>query len=133
MKKELFIPTAAVAFLLAFVGSFNLGESGVLALGNFSQSCKDIEIHGSELLASCRKVDGKFNPTSINLNPFIANVDGKLKWQPKNFLESCFFPELFDNHTLKAKCKTRVQDFVYTTINLDNHIANIDGNLRFNK
>lgn len=131
MKKQFSLLKAAVAFVLAFVVSFNLAAGGALALGKFSQTCRNIQVKSSELSASCERANGGYQPTSINLNPFIENVDGALKWQPGNFIETCRGTAIAGGSTLKAECKTRAQDFVSTAINLDDHIANIDGNLRF--
>lgn len=130
MKKGLSLLKATVAFLFALVVSFNLVVNGALALGQFSQTCRNIDVSGSELSASCEKANGGFDNTSINLNPVIENVDGKLEWQPKNFIETCRDTSV-SGSLLKAECKTRNQNFVFTTINLDDHIANIDGNLRY--
>jgi hypothetical protein len=102
-----------------------------LMKGQFSKTCKDIRVSGSKLSASCKKVNGTYNETSIDLNPYIENVDGKLKWQPKNFIVTCKDTAVSDGNKLKAECKTRKQEFVPTAINLDDHIANIDGNLRY--
>lgn len=129
MKKRLSLLKATLAFLFALVVSFNLVVNGALALGQFSKTCRNIDVNGSELSASCEKANGGFDNTSINLNPFIENVDGELEWQPKNFIETCRDTSV-SGSLLRAECKTRNQNFVFTTINLDDHIANIDGNLR---
>ncbi|NMG06876.1 CVNH domain-containing protein [Brasilonema sp. UFV-L1] len=131
MKKGLFLLKAAVAFLFALVVSFNLVTDNAWALGKFSRTCENISISGSKLSASCEKANGGFNQTSINLNPYIENVDGKLTWQPSNFIETCRGTGLSGSNVLKAECKTRNQNFVSTSINLDDHIANIDGKLQF--
>lgn len=131
VKKEFSLLKVVVAFLLAFVVSFNLATDGALALGKFSQTCRDIKVSGSELSASCERANGGYQPTSINLNPYIENVDGVLKWQPKNFIETCKGTGVSGGSKLQAECKNREQNFVSAAINLDDHIANIDGNLRY--
>lgn len=128
MKKGLSLLKATVAFLFALVVSFNLVVNGALALGQFSQTCTNIAVSGSELSATCEKANGGQDNTSINLNPYIENVDGTLEWQPRNFIETCRNTSV-SGSLLKAECKTRNQNFVFTTINLDDHIANIDGEL----
>jgi hypothetical protein len=102
-----------------------------LMKGQFSQTCKDIQVSGSKLSASCKDENGRYNQTSIDLSPYIDNVDGTLKWQPKNFIITCKDTAVSNGNKLKAECKTRKQEFVPTAINLDDHIANINGHLRY--
>ena len=70
-------------------------------------------------------------PTSIDLNPVIENVDGQLEWQPANFIETCDYAQLASPSIMIAECKTRSQELVPTFVDLDEHIANIDGTLMF--
>ncbi|MBD2602942.1 cyanovirin [Scytonema hofmannii FACHB-248] len=120
-----------VACVFAVVIAFDLFTSNAWALGDFSKTCRDASVSGSTLRASCEKANGGFTPTSIDLNPYIGNIDGSLSWNDKNFIETCRGTALKSGSTLTAECKKRNQDFVGTSINLDDHIANIDGNLRY--
>uniref|UniRef100_C0HMD8 Cyanovirin-N homolog n=1 Tax=Didemnum molle TaxID=322843 RepID=CVNH_DIDMO len=100
--------------------------------GDFSKSCYGSSVSGSTLSSTCYKADGYTpNPTSINLNPYIENVDGVLKWQPGNFIETCRNTELAGPSLMAAQCLTRDQRLVPAEINLDDHIANINGVLKF--
>ncbi|MBH8563792.1 CVNH domain-containing protein [Nostoc sp. CENA67] len=120
-----------LAVLFTIVVSFGLTNSA-LALGKFSQTCRNSSIQGSVLTSTCeRAVGGVYNTSSIDLNPVIENVDGGLKWQPSNFIETCRNTKLAGSSELAAECKTRAQQFVSTSINLDDHIANIDGTLKY--
>ena len=102
------------------------------AIGNFSQTCSDVSISGSTLSGSCEKVDGRtMNTTSINLNPNVENIDGSLKWQPSNFIATCRNTKLVNGDKMSAECKTRDQRWVGTSVNLDDHIANINGVLTY--
>nr|1N02_A Chain A, Cyanovirin-N [Nostoc ellipsosporum] len=47
------------------------------------------------------------------------------------FIETCRNTQLAGSSELAAECKTRAQQFVSTKINLDDHIANIDGTLKW--
>lgn len=76
-------------------------------------------------------MNGSYKDTSINLNSSIENVDGSLVWQPDNFIETCRNTTLASSSVMTAECKTRDQRFVSTAINLDEHIANIDGTLKY--
>jgi hypothetical protein len=132
MKKINLIIKIAFTFLLASLVSFNLLVDKAMATGNFSQTCGDIEFNDSILTANCRKMNGSYNLSSIDVNPYIENVDGQLKWQPSNFIATCN-TKIISGPFLEADCKTRDQRFVSTEIDLDEHIANIDGTLKFEK
>ena len=111
------------------IAAFHISRSS--AQGNFSQSCFNSEISGSTLYSTCRRINGSLNNTSINLNSVIENINGSLKWQPKNFIETCRYTDLTKSSIMTAQCKTRSQRYVNTSINLDDHIANIDGVLKY--
>ena len=123
---------AAVAFLFAVAMSMSAFASQAWALGDFSQTCYNSSISGSTLSSTCYKADG-FTPnySSINLNSYIENVNGVLKWQPNNYIETCRGMGLVSNSYMAGDCKTRSQNWVGTEINLDDHIANINGVLTY--
>ncbi|MDJ0737175.1 MAG: CVNH domain-containing protein [Nostocaceae cyanobacterium] len=118
-------------FLFTLVILFGAFSNDALALGDFSQTCYNSQVNGSVLSAICRRINGSYNDTSINLNPGIENVDGQLKWQPSNFIATCRNTGLTGPSVMSAECKTRAQRWVSTSINLDDHIANIDGTLMY--
>ncbi|KAK4240771.1 autolysin [Achaetomium macrosporum] len=56
---------------------------GVSYAGNFSSSSQDIRLdaHGEYMLhASCRRVDGSYQSSSISLNQIIENDQGSFRW-----------------------------------------------------
>ncbi|GGA24358.1 hypothetical protein CYANOKiyG1_39950 [Okeania sp. KiyG1] len=122
---------AVVAFIFTVAMSFGMFANQAWALGDFSQSCYDSGISGSTLFSTCRTISGYLNPTQINLNPYIENVDGSLMWQPGNFIQTCRYTQLSGPSFLVGECKTRDQVWVPAGINLDEHIANIDGTLKY--
>jgi hypothetical protein len=111
--------------------AFNLFADSAWALGKFSLTCRNTRISISTLSASCATANGEYKDTSINLNPYIGNTDGSLKWTDTNFIETCRATSLISPSILAAQCKTRDQIWTSTRINLDDHIANIDGTLKF--
>ncbi|WP_413199084.1 CVNH domain-containing protein [Nostoc piscinale] len=120
-----------IAVLFTFVVSF-MTTNSALALGQFSLTCRDTSIRGSVLTSTCERASGGvYTTSSINLNPEVENVNGSLKWQPGNFIETCRSTQVVGSRLLSAQCKTRAQQWVSTTINLDDHIANIDGTLKY--
>ncbi len=129
--KNGFLKTA-VAFIFTVSMSCGIFANQAWALGDFSRSCYNSEISGSILSSTCKKADGYTrNQTQINLNEYIENVDGSLVWQPANFIETCRYTELSGPSVLVGECKTRAQRWVPVKINLDDHIANINGTLKY--
>jgi hypothetical protein len=57
----------------------NLRFTDLYTKSSFQHSCKKVDISGATLKAVCRKVDGTYKRTAINL-PGIENIDGKLKY-----------------------------------------------------
>lgn len=132
MNKIVSFVKATVAFGCACIVSFGLFAHNALALGQFSQSCADTSISGSVLTATCYRADGStLKTSSIDLNSYIENVDGFLVWQPSNFIASCDSTIVAGSNTLAAQCKSRDQALQYTEVDLNEHIANIDGTLTY--
>lgn len=132
MNKFVTSVKAAVASFFVVAVSFMLFAGSAFALGDFSMTCYDTHTSGSTLTSTCYKADGRTPQTSsIDLNKHIANIDGTLKWQPSNFIETCRYASIERSSTLTAQCKTRDQRWVSTKIDLDDHIANIDGTLKY--
>nr|5K79_A Chain A, Cyanovirin-N domain protein [Gloeothece citriformis PCC 7424]5K79_B Chain B, Cyanovirin-N domain protein [Gloeothece citriformis PCC 7424] len=106
--------------------------------GQFSKTCEDITLDGSTLSAFCQKADGyTLNETSINLDEEIGNLDGTLSWGDHNFSLTCdsigLAQSLFTRtYVLAAECERRDgYTYIPTEIELDEHIANIDGTLTY--
>ena len=126
--KQLFF-TLMIASALAL----NVGVENVQA-GDFSFTCKAIKINGNMLTAICRTKAQLPNPTSINLDTCIDNLDGKLVWSGRNFSQTCANIKLDDtgnNILLNANCKKRNGALIPASINLDQRIDNQDGRLVF--
>ncbi|MBN3908178.1 MAG: cyanovirin [Nostoc sp. NMS1] len=121
------------AFFCAIFLSFNLVINNAWATGQFSQTCENISVNGSTLTATCEKADG-YTPstTSINLNPYIANLDGTLSWDGEQFAQTCENVGLAGASRLRAECeRADGQTYLGTYIDLNEHITNIDGTLKF--
>ena len=96
----------------------------------FSRSSKDISISHSVLTANCRDSDGSYNVSTLDLNDWITNIDGTLRWaEDGKFYDTSKGTSLTDGVTLKAKCKNVDGSYVSSTLNLDEKIANVDGKL----
>ena len=131
MKLKTLVSSVTVICFSLFL-ALGFFATAAAALGDFSQTCYDATISGSTLSATCQRANGSYDgTTSIDLNADIENVDGRLKWQPSNFIETCRSTELVNGNTMDAECKTRDQRWVSTSINIDDHIANINGVLTY--
>ncbi len=122
-----------VTFFCAIFLTFNLLTGNAWATGGFSQTCRNISVNGSRLTATCEKADG-YTPsqTSIDLNKYIGNIDGTLEWGDHLFSQTCNEVGLAGKNRLRAECeKADQQSSLGSYINLDEHIANIDGTLEF--
>ena len=122
--------------LLAIALSFGFLTSNAWATGQFSQTCENIELSGSTLSASCETMSGSYTETEIDLDEYIGNIDGTLKWGDHLFSLTCNDLGLAQSlrggtYVLAGTCRTRDQRRSATEINLDEHIANIDGQLEF--
>jgi len=128
LKLGLVVPCTLLVSLFALTGSAQ-------ELSPISKNCFDSRIDGSVLTSTCYRdfgVQGKSNTTTIDLKPFLENVDGTLKWQPGNFSETCGKIQFTGLSTLYAECGRRNGEYIGTWINLDDHIAStIDGILTY--
>lgn len=105
------------------------GYARAQSASSFQQSCNNIQVSGSTLSASCRRVDGSFNNTSILIRG-IANNDGRLQVTgtgPSSFQDSCSDISVAGS-TLSANCRKMDGSFNRTSILIPG-IANNNGNL----
>ena len=122
------VQQSIVKLLLIAACAINL----VRARGNFSGSCDNIRLNGVQFIASCRDKNGRFRWSGLNLNTLIANDDGKLNWRNYGgFAGSCVGMRIYLGHQLVATCTKRNGSKVGTFIDLDDHIANYDGQLSY--
>ncbi|MDZ8235626.1 MAG: CVNH domain-containing protein [Nostoc sp. ChiQUE01a] len=121
-----------VTFLCAIFLSFNMAIANAWATGQFSQTCQNISVEGSTLTADCQNADGyTVSTTTIDLNPYISNLDGTLSWDGDKFALTCDNIGLAGRNRLRAECERADGETLGTYINLDEHLANIDGQLKF--
>jgi len=128
-----------MVFLFAFVMSLNFVVDKAMATGQFSLSCdKDnIELDGSTLSTKCQKMNGDSQQTSIDLNQYIGNLDGKLSWGDENFSKTCKntgLAQLLNTKQLilVAECQSADRKSYYPSeLELDAHITNYDGTLEY--
>jgi hypothetical protein len=122
----------AASLLCAAVFGVSPSPANAQTPSNYQSSCNRISISGATLLATCRRVDGSFNRTSVVLQG-IENVDGQLQFtqpgQPASYPESCQHIRIIGS-TLTATCRLTDGSYQRSSINVPG-ISNVDGNLQY--
>ena len=99
---------------------------------NYQQSCQKVSISGATLLATCQRLDGPFNRTSILLAGS-ENIDGRLVYtQPhrfSTFQNSCRHVRN-EGNLLAAICRLAGREYTSSSIYIRG-LSNINGNLQF--
>lgn len=130
-----------VSTALLISGTLLLANSAIA--GGFSESCENLKLHfpvggGTFLGADCKDEVGNLNYSTINLNDYIANMNGNLVWlENGNFSATCDHPELAgvgvrstNSATLVVMCRTSGSiPFQPNRFDLNERITNSNGNL----
>jgi hypothetical protein len=136
----------AVAAVLCMSALLNGAEASVSAsnpplrnatqasgCGNFVASCNGISISGSTLSATCKDKNGNSHFTELDLNPHLANVNGVLE-PGSNYIATCSSEggsEEGSSFIIFADCKQKNGNVVSTSFNVNNNVANINGQLEW--
>ncbi|ACK70098.1 Cyanovirin-N domain protein [Gloeothece citriformis PCC 7424] len=155
MKKTLPLLRIAFTLLLALCFFLNVVPGKAWATGEFSASCTNVTISHNDdsnpdtigtpiLSASCQNLDGSYVETTLDLNPYIGNGDGILSWagDKNNFGLSCYDLEISNTGMLTGMCFKDIKRVdgklvipnpkeIEASINLNAHIANLDGTLKY--
>lgn len=99
---------------------------------SFSKSAQNTHVKGGHLHSTCRRINGDWNESVINLDHYIGNNNGELEWGGQNFSQSCQNITIHDGHKLKCEARRIDGSWNHTSINLDERIGNNDGNLQHN-
>ncbi|CAF0841604.1 unnamed protein product [Didymodactylos carnosus] len=100
-------------------------------MSNFTATSTDIGCQGCTLSATCQRTDGTKVPSSINLDEFIANNDGKLsKQNGGNFSASCDNIRVDSSGRLTCTATKIDGSKVPAAINLNDCIGNFEGELQ---
>ena len=98
---------------------------------SFSTTSRSIKLSGSTtLLAECKKTDGTWVPSSLNLDTGIGNTEGSFDTSSKDYSLSANNVKLTGT-TLSANLKTTGGSFMAASIDLDTVVANLEGVLTF--
>jgi hypothetical protein len=142
-----FLQTFGLITMVAVSANLVLPMGKALARGNFSLSCVSLNVKSADfsstalLTAHCTRKDKSVNnKASINLNDLIADdQDGNMQWASHgHFQQSCLHSGIESipfgeprPHHLAAFCLRANGSEVNTDIDLNDHIANDNGNLKF--
>jgi hypothetical protein len=132
LQPGIFIAASLLAgnFLVPIFGG--LPEAHAQAPSSYENSCTNISIAGATLVATCRRIDGSLNRTSIVLQG-IENIDGRLDFtqpgQTASFQKSCRDVRII-GATLTATCRRINGSYARTSI-LVPGISNINGVLQY--
>jgi hypothetical protein len=118
---------------------------------NYGATCRSYSLKGTVLSATCQTEQGNWIPTSINLESIVGNTNGQLTMRRRamtnqelaeekrqmqkrahyttNFAESCSDIHL-SGTTLSSTCKDYSGQEHQTSIDLNNRISNINGQLK---
>src|SRR5690242_19726186 len=97
---------------------------------NFQRTCNKIRLEGNTLNASCRMSNGRFMPTSANLDSCVSNNDGNLT-RGNNFSQTCRNCSIRNSvQYLACLCKKRDGSEINSTIRIADFVTNTDGSLR---
>ena len=95
----------------------------------FSKTSKDISLDGTLLRAQCIDAHSEYQDSEIDLNQYIANVNGTLKWKSNgNFVKSSKKITV-EGSVLKCKTRNKFHQWHQTELDLDEKIANCNGRL----
>ena len=102
--------------------------------GDFAKTCGRIRLSGSTLSATCRTRRGGNRGSRINLNDFVTNSNGYLRFSNNEgaFSRTCRNIRLSrSRRTLLASCRTFSGNLRNTSLNLNARITNRNGSLDF--
>ena len=119
--------------------SFLVMQNPAWATGQFSASCEKRSLfNDTNLSANCKMLNDNIHfGAFIDLNNHIQNQEGRLAWDTNggHFKETCSQYRLNTNQDqlplLYAACSASNGMTTFSSINLDEHIANIDGDLTY--
>ncbi|KAJ4126967.1 hypothetical protein NW768_008588 [Fusarium equiseti] len=99
---------------------------------SFYESSRNVELIDDRILqAELKDVDGNWVQSMINLDDIIGNIDGEFVWNGENFTHTANNIHL-DGSVLTADLENNNGDFGSAqAIDLNEFIANINGELDF--
>jgi len=126
MKRTLFafgMLLLLALFLFPSSHAFAASSQAVKPFSNFTQTCTGIAITGSGIMtASCKKANGQWNATALDLNSGVGNNNGTLVRGDSDFKATC--RNIGGNSVLRASCKRRNGTYNSTALDMNPYINN---------
>jgi len=97
--------------------------------GDFSKTCKKTKLAGSTLSSECKKINGQWMTTSVDLGSCITNDNGALKARPSGYQNSSRKCRIHNANTLTCESKNIKGQWKQASINLNTLIGNKNGSL----
>lgn len=122
----------AIRSLLAVAFSCVGGWAGSASAesGDFAESCRGIYVYDSTLVAECKRVDGWWTSNELELNDYVTNNDGALRRRDDgDFAGSCDRIQVVQDGVLNARCRKIDGTWRRSSLDLNEFIANYDGEL----
>ncbi len=120
------MPFQAILVILAAVG--------IVSAQNFKLTCVNYKLNRNVLSGYCRKIDELYTETSISLSLGISNDNGSLIWEEDGkYAATCEGCRLQPDKrsVMGCLCQNSNRDLLYTEIDLNDGISNINGELEF--
>lgn len=122
MKQSTILSFLILSLVLFAQTSSNSLKFNTNTKDNYNASCQRPNLNGNTLSATCRRMNGKWNRTSLNLASCITGINGgdgvtAVKCSLHNTFLSC-------------KGRTRNGKSINRSMNLNTGISNINGVLR---
>ncbi|KAH7439467.1 hypothetical protein KP509_04G063000 [Ceratopteris richardii] len=97
--------------------------------GNFLASCENVALEAgtSMLKGSARRIDSSLVDFELQLDDYVANVDGKLEIGGGFFSRSSSLISFTEDGFLQALCQTTSNERVPSSLNLNFYLENVDG------
>ena len=132
IKRTLFAFGMLLLFALFLVPSSRAFAASppqvVTPFSNFTETCTHIAITGSGIMtASCKKANGQWNTTALDLNTGVGNNNGTLVTGDSDFKASC--RNIGGTSILTASCRRRNGTYNRTALDMNPYINNSNGSL----
>jgi hypothetical protein len=131
MKRTLFavgMLLLLALFLFPSSHAFAASQQVNMPLSNFTATCTGIHITGSGIMtASCKKRNGQWNTSALDLNTHVGNNNGTLVAGDSDFKASC--RNIGGTNVLRASCRRRNGTYNSTALDMNPYINNSNGSL----
>jgi len=114
------------------MAGFIVDETTKTEFDLFLNFVRNMRMDGAVLTAECNKFGAVWHQSSIDLNLYIENDNGTLKWKEDgNFASSCDKISIESPALLGASCQMTDGHWNWSTLDIRYHITNELGKLKY--